>query len=73
MFAAMKVLVDQVAQLLLWFARCLGLPVRLCVWGWWQGWKVVDPRWVVELVALLSEVGVVVTVVVAVCAERNPK
>ena len=73
MFAVLKMLVELVPELLLCFVRCLVLPGRLCVWEWWQGWKVVDPRWIAELVALLSEECVVVVIVVVACAERDPK
>ena len=73
MFAVLKMLVEQVPELLLCFVRCLVLPGRLCVWEWCQGWKVVDPRWIAELVALLSEECVVVVIVVVACAERDPK
>ena len=55
------------------FVCWLVLPGRLCVWEWWLGWKVVGLRWMVELVALLSDVGVVAAIVVAACAERDPK
>ena len=73
MFAVLKMLVELVPELLLCFVCCLVLSGRLCVWEWWQGWEVVDPRWIAELVALLSEECVVVEIVVVACAERDPK
>ena len=45
----------------------------VCVWEWWQGWKVVDPSWKAGLGSLLSEECVVVVIVVVACAEQDPR
>ena len=55
------------------FCALSGTAGEVVCAGWWQGWKVVGPRWIAEFVALLSEECVAVVIVAVACAERDPQ